>query len=347
MNHNDKEGPMKKPILSYILIGINVAVYAVLMVLAGFDTGVYGDLLLRYGAKINGNIVAGEYWRLITAMFLHGGFVHLLLNSVSLNAIGTITENVYGRKRFIVIYFAAGILGNLSSLCFSAYPGVGASGAIFGLLGAMLYLGVKNPDFMRSGFGKDILVLAVINLAYGFTASGIDNFAHLGGLVGGFLTTGILISAVERFPLNSRVVSALVLALLTAGATWYGFTKALNIQQSYISTLMDLEAAEQWDAMQVYGIGRLKELPADSAVRSDILYYVVRSAAVQGDYPTAEKYSREMAALEPAFGNYLLSLVLFDQAKYAEATEALEKSEAAGYDADRIKALREKIKGIQ
>lgn len=336
---------MKKPILTYIFIGINVAVYAVLMGLAGFDTGVYGDLILRYGAKINGNIVAGEYWRLITAIFLHGGIVHLLINCFSLNAIGTITENIYGRRRFLAIYFAAGILGNLASLCFSAYPGVGASGAIFGLLGAMLYLGVKNPEFMRSGFGKDILVLAVLNLAYGFTASGIDNFAHMGGIVGGFLATGILTPKVERFPINTRVLSALALALIAASASWYGLTKPLNVQQSYVSALMNMEANEQWDAMQVYGIGLLKEIPADSAVRTDILYYVVRSAALQGDYTVAEKYSREMAALDPAFGNYLLSLVLFDQAKYDEAAQTLAKSEAAGYDAARIAALKTQLEG--
>ncbi len=336
---------MKKPILSYILIGINVAVYGILMVMAGFDTGVYGDLTLRYGAKINGNIVNGEYWRLVTPMFLHGGIAHLLINCFSLNAIGTITENVFGRKRFMVIYFAAGIMGSLGSFCFSAYPAVGASGAIFGLLGAMLFLGVNNPEFIRSGFGKDILVLAVLNLAYGFSASGIDNFGHLGGLVGGFLTTGILIPRIERFAVNSRMVSALVLALLAGAASWYGMTKPLNVEQSYIATLMDMEAAEQWQEMQVYGIGRLKELSAGSVVQGDILYYVVRSAALQGDYVVAEKYSREMAVIDPGFGNYFLSLVLFDQEKYDEAVQALLKSEAAGYDPQRIASMRTKIQG--
>lgn len=338
---------MKKPYLTYTLIGINVTIYITLMVLAGFNTGAYGDLLLRYGAKINGNIVAGEYWRLFTAMFLHGGFLHLLINSFSLNIIGTITENIYGRKRFIVIYLVAGVTGNLASLCFSSYPGVGASGAIFGLMGAMLYLGVKDPEFMRSGFGKDILGLAVINLIYGFTAAGIDNFAHMGGLAGGFLVTGILIGAVERFPINSRVLSALALALVTVASAWYGLHKPLNVQQSYISTLMNLEAQQKWDEMQVYGIGRLNDIPADSPVRSDILYYIVRSAALQGDGATAEKYGREMAALDPAFGNYLLSLVLFDQARYEEASKALAESEAAGYDTDRIAAFKAQLEGVK
>lgn len=334
---------MKKPILSYILIGINVAVYGVLMVLAGFDTGVYGDLLLLYGAKINGNILNGEYWRLVSAIFLHGSIVHLLINCFSLNAIGTISENVYGKKRFIVIYFIAGILGNLASLCFSAYPGVGASGAIFGLLGAMLYLGVKDPEFMRTGFGKDILGVAVLNLAYGFTASGIDNFAHMGGLVGGFLATGILVPAVERFRVNTRLISALLLVLITAAATWYGFTKPLNIEQSYISTLMELEAKEEWDSIQVYGIGRLNDLPENSNLRSDILYYIVRSAALQGDYETAEKYAVELVSVDAASGNYLLSLVLFDQAKYTEASQALAQAQAAGYDTDRIAILKARL----
>ncbi len=336
---------MKKPILSYTLIAINILIYALLMVMAGFNTGVYGDLILRYGAKINGNIVAGEYWRLLTPIFLHGSLPHLLINCFSLNAMGTITENIYGRKRFLAIYFIAGILGNLGSFCFSAYPAVGASGAIFGLLGAMLYLGVKTPEFIRSGFGKDILVLAALNLAYGFSAAGIDNFAHLGGLVGGFLATGVLLPAVERFRFNSRILSVLALTLVAGGAFWYGMTKPLNLEQSYISTLMNMEAAEQWPEMQVYGIGRLDELAPESRVRSDILYYIVRSSALQGDYANAEKYSREMAVLDPAFGNYFLSLVLYDQAKYEEAAEVLAKAESAGYDPDRIIALKELLNG--
>lgn len=338
---------MKKPILTYTLIIINVAVFLALMGLAGFNAGLYGDLLLRYGAKINGNIVAGEYWRLFTAMFLHGGLVHLLINSFSLNVVGTITENIYGRRRFIVIYLVAGIVGNLVSLCFSAYPGVGASGAIFGLLGAMLYLGIQNPEFMRSGFGKDILGMAVLNLAYGFTASGIDNFAHMGGLVGGFLATGVLTASVARFSVNTRFLSALVLGAVSAGAVYYGLTKPLNVEQSYISRLMALEAAQQWEAMQVYGIGRLQGLPPGSAVRSDILYYVVRSSALQGDTVSAEKYSRELAVLDPAFGNYLLGLVLFDLSRFDEAAQALDQAEAAGYDQDRIKVLRDQIAAFQ
>lgn len=338
---------MNKPILSYLLIGINVAVYGILMVLAGFDAGVYGDLLLRYGAKINGNIVLGEYWRLLTPMFLHGGLAHLLLNSFSLYVFGRIAEGLYGRWRFLAIYFAAGIMGNLGSFCFSAYPAVGASGGIFGLFGAMLYLGVRNPEFMKSNFGKDILGLAVLNLAYGFTASGIDNFGHLGGLVGGFAVTGILTPAVERFRINTRLVSVVALMFISATAAWYGLTKPQNMELSYISALMELEADQQWEAMQVYGVGKLKELPADSGVRSDILYYVVRSAALQGDYTLAEKYSREMAALDPGFGNYFLSLVLFDQAKFEEAAAALAQAEAAGYDAQRIDALKAQLEAVR
>lgn len=334
---------MKKPKLSFIIIGINVAVYLALMAMAGLNAGVYGDLLLRYGAKINGNIVAGEYWRLLSPIVFHGGIAHLLLNCFSLYAFGRIAESIYGAKRFLVIYLTAGLTGSLFSLCFSPYPSVGASGSIFGLFGAMLYIGVRNPDFMKTSFGKDILGLAALNLIYGFTASGIDNFGHLGGLVGGFLVTGILSPRVERLRFNSRVLSALGLAAVVALGSGYGLTKPLNVHQSYISTLMELESRQEWDAMQVYGIGRLRVLPADSAVRSDILFYVVRSAAVQGDYAVAEKYSRELAALDPAFGNYFLSLVLFDQGKFDEAAQTLDQAEDSGFDPARAAVLRERL----
>lgn len=335
--------PPRRPVLTYALIGINVAVYGVLMLLAGLDAGAYNELLLAYGAKVNGQIIAGEPWRLVSAMFFHGGLIHLLINCFSLRAIGSIVETLYGRRWFLAIYAAAGLLGNLASFCFSLNPAVGASGAIFGLLGALLYLGVLDPQFLKTGFGADILGMAVLNLAYGFTAAGIDNFAHMGGLAGGFLMTGLLMQAAPRIPVNTRAASAGLLVLLTAGAAFYGWQKPGNLEQSYIATLMSLEAKRDWAAMQVYGIGRLGDLPQDSAARGDILYYVARSAAVQEDYASAERYATELATLEPAFGNYFLALVLYDQGKTEAAGAALTRAESAGFDPARIAAVRAEL----
>lgn len=338
-------GRPKRPLLTYGLIAANVAVYGILMVLAGFNTDTYGSLLMTYGAKVNGQIIAGQPWRLVSSMFFHGGLVHLLINCFSLRAVGSIVETLYGRRWFLAIYGVSGLAGSLASFCFSPYPAVGASGAIFGLLGALLYLGVLDPQFIKKGFGADILGMAVLNLAYGFTASGIDNFAHMGGLAGGFLMTGVLMKAVARIRINTKVLSAAALLTLLCGTAWYGWHKPLNLEQSYIATLMEMEAERDWEAMQVYGIGRLGDLSPDSAARGDILYYVARSAAVQGDYAVAERYASELAQVEPGFGNYLLALVSFDQGKDTEGMAALDRAEAAGYDAARIAAVREEMSG--
>lgn len=340
-----EQAMMKKPVLTYCFIAINSVIYLALMGMAGLNSTVYGDLLLRYGAKVNGSIIAGESWRLLSAMFFHGSLAHLLINCFSLNAIGRIVENLYGRKRFLVIYLVAGLGGSLGSFCFSEFPSVGASGAIFGLLGAMLYLGVRNPEFVKTGFGKDILALAVLNLAYGFAATGIDNFGHLGGLTAGFLVTGVISPAVDRLKVNTRVLSALFLILFLAGSAGYGYTKPVNEEQSYLARLMKLEAQQDWAGIQVYGIGSLNRIREDSPVRIDILQYVVISSAVQQEYVMAEKYCAEMVAIEPGFGNYLMAVIQNDQGKRAEALVSLDKSEAAGYDARAVDAFRERVSG--
>jgi membrane associated rhomboid family serine protease len=149
--------------------------------------------LYRFGAKENGAIAAGQYWRLLTAAFLHGGVVHLLVNSYSLFVLGSLTEPVLGHVRFLATFLFSALTGSLTSWAFNGAIGVGASGAIFGLLGTALYLSWRGttahipPTALRS-----LALWTVYNLVFGFITPTIDNAAHLGGLAGGILCAVLL-----------------------------------------------------------------------------------------------------------------------------------------------------------
>jgi len=148
--------------------------------------------LVLLGAKVNELITQGQYYRLISAMFLHGGIVHLAVNMYSLYAIGPMVEKVYGKAKFIAIYFVAGICSSLLSYVYSPSMSIGASGAIFGLLGAVLVFAIKSKGKTGSAFIRSILAVIIANIFIGMTLPGIDNFGHIGGLIGGIIISFLI-----------------------------------------------------------------------------------------------------------------------------------------------------------
>ena len=178
--------PTRRPVVTYTLIGICVAVY--LLQLATFQaTGT--DLPAKVADKANDAILHGELWRLFTPMFLHGPIYHILFNMYALWVIGPGLERQYGHGRYLGLYVLGGFTGNVASFLFSPANSFGASTAIFGLLGAEGVLLYQN----RQLFGKtaqralnNVIFIAVVNLAIGL-APGIDNWGHVGGLIGGTL----------------------------------------------------------------------------------------------------------------------------------------------------------------
>ncbi|MFB3923039.1 MAG: rhomboid family intramembrane serine protease [Terriglobia bacterium] len=185
-----------QPIATFVILGLNILLFA-LMTLSGGSKS--PDVLLNFGASYGPFIQRGEYWRLVMPMFLHIGFLHLALNSLGLVVLGRILESVYGYGRFTFLYVACGIGSSFLSMRFSPAVAAGASGAIFGIAGAMLTIGYLHraavPRHWRRSFGGGILPLILINLAFGYSIRGIDNWGHLGGLI-----TGILLSAVLAPP---------------------------------------------------------------------------------------------------------------------------------------------------
>jgi membrane associated rhomboid family serine protease len=160
-----------------------------------------GTLLVKSFALFAPLVTSGEWWRLITAGFLHGSIIHLLFNVYILWVIGSQLESIVGNVKFLTIYFVSLLGGSLASFWFSPFGSysIGASGAIFGLMGAMLVVGRKrNLDISQ------ITTLVAINVVIGFVLSGIDWRAHLGGLAAGAFITWVLLNATSLKEKNQR-----------------------------------------------------------------------------------------------------------------------------------------------
>lgn len=215
------------PVITLSLIAITVVVYMILTLNGGSQNT---QVLLRYGAKDSGLIWEGQYWRLITPIFLHAGLTHLILNAFSLFQLGSLIEFMYGRTRMLVIFLASGFLATLASTLASPNISVGASGAIFGLFGALFYFGLRNPVIFRAVFGVRIYMVLALNLIMGVVIPNIDSFAHLGGLVGGFVTAFGLGLPRERLPRSpkTKIAYAVCAAVFFLGFTLYALNPSKN-----------------------------------------------------------------------------------------------------------------------
>jgi membrane associated rhomboid family serine protease len=168
-------------LVTRILIGVNVAVYLLELATGGNIDGV-GSRIFEKGALYGPLVAQGDWWRLITAAFLHYGPIHLGMNMFFLYLIGTAVEQYLGRARFVLVYLASGLAGSAGALVLSPTAvTVGASGAIFGILGAAFILERQRSYVM----GGSVVGLILINLVFSFTFSNISVGGHIGGLIGG------------------------------------------------------------------------------------------------------------------------------------------------------------------
>jgi rhomboid protease GluP len=186
--------PTNPPVLTYLLIAINVVVFLLDMATNWSLT----DL----GAKDNAKIILGEYWRFFTPMFLHGGILHLGLNSYFLYIVGPQVERSYGSLRFAAIYFLSGFAGSIASFALTPSPSIGASGALFGVIGALIPLLYRNRDVLGNTRRQitSIVEVIAVNLLIGFLVPDIDNWGHVGGLLGGLALSWL---ATPRYKIRS------------------------------------------------------------------------------------------------------------------------------------------------
>lgn len=205
----------KKPIITVSLIIINVIVF-ILMYILGKDSQ-DAFTLIKFGAFQKDLILGGEYYRLITSAFLHIGIFHLLFNCYALYVIGRQLESFLGKIKFLIIYLVSALCGSLMSMIFPISISAGASGAIFGLLGSLLYFGYNYRVYLGTVLKSQIIPLILINLIFGFMVSGINNAAHIGGLIGGILITmslGIKYKSKKSEQINGIVLLSLFLGFL-------------------------------------------------------------------------------------------------------------------------------------
>ena len=205
------------PMITYWLIAVNVILYVVPILF-----GQYNDLINGY--SIWGPAIReGQYYRLLTGIFLHGGIFHLLFNCYALYVIGAQVENYLGRVKFLIIYLVAGISGALFSMIFGGnYASIGASGAIFGLMGALVYFGYHYRVYLGNVVKSQIIPLIVLNLILGFCLSGVDNFAHIGGLIGGTLMS-IALGVKDKSSWFEQVNGWIITAIFLAFAIYMAF----------------------------------------------------------------------------------------------------------------------------
>lgn len=177
----------KMPIITYAIMIISCILYVLTTLASGNLIKIDGETLVNYGGLIKSDNIA-EFYRLVTSIFLHGDIFHLAFNMYALYILGPQLESFFGKTKFTVIYLLSGIIGNLFTMLFLGdyQVGIGASGAIFGLLGAMLYFGYHYRIYLSEVLKTQIIPLIIINLFLSMIM-GFNNIAHLGGLFGGYL----------------------------------------------------------------------------------------------------------------------------------------------------------------
>lgn len=186
---------MKKSTCTIFLAAVNITVF---LILSFFGMTEDAGFMLDHGAMYVPYVMEyGEYYRILTSMFLHFGFQHLMNNMVMLFVVGMTLEQELGKVRFLIIYFLSGISGTLLSIWQAVHAeeyavSAGASGAIFGLTGAALCLAIRNRGQVGNISGRGLMFSIIVSLYVGFTSSGIDNFAHIGGLAAGFILAALL-----------------------------------------------------------------------------------------------------------------------------------------------------------
>ncbi|MCI8461060.1 MAG: rhomboid family intramembrane serine protease [Bacilli bacterium] len=202
----------KVPIITYFLIAFNVFLFFIPWLMGEYNNII--SMFCVHGPSIR----AGQYYRLFTGMFFHGGVMHLAFNCYALYVIGPQIESFLGKTKYLIIYLVSGLVGAFFSIIFGGdVASIGASGAIFGLMGALLYFGYYYRVYLGNVVKSQIVPLILLNLLLGFLDSGIDNAAHIGGLIGGLFITmalGIKDKSSIFEKINGWIITALFLGFV-------------------------------------------------------------------------------------------------------------------------------------
>ena len=211
----------KKPVITYALIVLNIMVYLFMLLYDTVDQTYFYALANDYEGIQNGQI-----YRLITSMFLHSDIIHIACNVYALYILGPVVERYYGKTKFLIIYMLSGILGSIFSAAFMSADtiSIGASGAIFGLLGSIAYFTYYYRATLQGLLRSQILPVILLNLALGFMIPGIDVSGHIGGLIGGILVS-MAIGIGDKGRTSDQINGIIVYILMTAAMLYMVFIK--------------------------------------------------------------------------------------------------------------------------
>jgi len=308
--------------LTQFLFGANIVIYIAMAIAGGSPIDIPGNIARHFGANYGPDTLTGQWWRLVTYMFLHGGAMHIFFNMWCLWDLGRLCESLYGRWTFGAIYLITGVAGGLASVGWNPFvPSVGASGAIFGLAGALIasfYLGEFSlPRIAIAGTLRSLVIFAVFNLVIGQFVGGIDNGAHIGGLVAG-LGLGAVISRLAPQPdaplRRASVVGVIALLVLLAGLgvrQWRGAPMRLAREYQDLSANGDSIGKFQLIIKQ-----RPNSVPAHFGLAA--AYFT------QQQFPQAEAEYKRVLELNPSYApaKFELGLTYLNERRHDEARAA-------------------------
>ncbi len=206
----------KKPITTYVLMFIMCLVFMLMYVFGNGSTST--STLFRFGALVK---PALSPIRTVTSIFLHIGFIHLFMNMWAFNILGKQNENFYGHLKMFIIFLYSGVVGNLLSLIFMGNNSIsaGASGAIFGLMGSLLYFAINQRTYMTEALKKDIIPVIIINIIFSFMIPSINLYAHIGGLLGGMLVASAV--GIKYKSSKFERLNGIFASIILVGALFY------------------------------------------------------------------------------------------------------------------------------
>jgi rhomboid protease GluP len=268
---------------------------------------------VHYGAKVNSLLIAGEWWRLFSAMFIHIGPLHLVMNMLSLYILGTVVERMYGKIRYLWIYFIAGLVGSVMSAIFVPSISAGASGAIYGLAGGLFYFGMVFPSIFLRKIGRSMIYILVLNIAITFIVPGVDIAGHIGGFLGGFLAAGSVHFAKKK-KLLLQIPMLLGTFVFTLGSIWFlqqnPFPK--NVEPSVlIAAQLNLEDGKIDQAYQ------LLQNPVflDQNISASYLFMLGYIEANYGRFDVAENYFQQVIEKDPSIDGAYFNLANLEKRK--------------------------------
>lgn len=310
-----------RPIFTYLLLAMNI-IYFMVIELLGSSMDI--PHLIQFGAKYNPLIMDFEWWRIISSMFIHIGFIHLFMNMLALYYLGTAVERIYGPMKFLFIYFLAGIVGGLASFAFTINVSAGASGAIFGLFGALLFFGLHERKIFLQTIGRSIIFIIVFNVIFGFMAPQIDNSAHIGGLIAGFIGSAIF-HLPERRDLSKQILAGFAYLVIVGFLISYGLNNGDNIASYKLYKIENFVEEEKYDEVIKLSTESLDYTEEESLL---LKLYFHRSVGYinKEEYHLAIDDLNQTIEIEKKFhpSYYNLALLYNEIGDYEKAKESIE-----------------------